>query len=346
MAQQATNQTVTVPADLLQSLLTSVNSLRDEVSLLRSENTETKDILTTALASISPPTPRGAFFLFPELAPETRHMIWDAALHSPRIVGAKIVLRKKGGYPEALTPTAPNSPILFVNKESRARAKKVLACVTAKETSSRDRIPLLYINPAVDTVWVANCTWARARNGSVAALLGKSMIRKVAIPFATWAGMLGSLDEDVDEDTLRFLIELRENRIESVIVALGDENAAERPDAVFIEPKEIPAFYLDHDLIQEIKDMQLNRNEEAKWGSYCYWAKYRVEVARDMYMASVGITRKSPTDSSNEMHNVMVQWSLEKWKPSEFKFREVTTRKQLGKLKKVSEGKGYGGSRE
>lgn len=140
MAQQATNQIVTVPVDLLKSLLTSVNRLRDEVSLLRSENTETKDILTAALASISPPPPRGAFSLFPDLATETRHMIWDAALHIPRIVGAKIVLRKKE---EALTPTAPNSSILFVNKESRARAKKLLVCFTVKENLSRDRIPLL-----------------------------------------------------------------------------------------------------------------------------------------------------------------------------------------------------------
>ena len=95
MAQQSTNQTVTVPADLLQSLLTSVNSLRDEVSLLRSENTETKDILTTALASISPPTPRGAFSLFPDLATETRHMIWDAALHILELPARRLFSEKK-----------------------------------------------------------------------------------------------------------------------------------------------------------------------------------------------------------------------------------------------------------
>ncbi|KAH8753915.1 hypothetical protein F5882DRAFT_385559 [Hyaloscypha sp. PMI_1271] len=261
MAQQATNQTVTVPADLLQSLLNSVNSLRDEVSLLRNE---TKDSMAAVLASISPPTPRGAFSLFPELVPEIRHMIWDAALHIPRIVGAKIVPLKNRDYPEALTPIAPNSSILFVNKESRTRAKKVLACVTAKEISSRGRIPLLYINPAVDTVWVVNCTWENARNGSVTVLLGKSMILKVAIPFETWVDMLDNMYNYEAEDTLRFLIKLREKGIESVAVALGGEDAAERLDPIFTEPKEIPDFYLGHEMFQETEGMQLDRNEEAK----------------------------------------------------------------------------------
>jgi hypothetical protein len=343
MAQQATNQTVTVPADLLQSLLNSVNSLRDEVSLLRNE---TKDSMAAVLASISPPTPRGAFSLFPELVPEIRHMIWDAALHIPRIVGAKIVPLKNRDYPEALTPIAPNSSILFVNKESRARAKKVLACVTAKEISSRGRIPLLYINPAVDTVWVVNCTWENARNGSVTVLLGKSMIRKVAIPFETWVDMLDNIYDYEAEDTLRFLIKLREKGIESVVVALGGEDAAERLDPVFTEPKEIPDFYLGYEMFQETEGMQLDRNEEAIWSSYGYSAMERIERARNRYMRSVGITEESPTDSSNEMHNVMVQWSLEKWEPPRFKFIEVTTQKQLGKLKKFSEGKGYGDSRQ
>jgi hypothetical protein len=343
MAQQATNQTVTAPVDLLQSLLNSVNSLRDEVSLLRNE---AKDSLAAVLASISPPTPRGAFSLFPKLVPEIRHMIWDAALYTPRIVGAKFVHPKGGGCPEALTPTAPNSSILFVNKESRARAKKVLACVTAKETSSRGRIPLLYINPAVDTLWVPKCTWgawACALNGSVAALLGKLMIRKVAIPFETWAGMFDNPHEY--ENAMRFLIELRENGIERVVVALGDEDAAERLDPVFIKPKEIPAFCLDHYLIQEISYMYLDRGREGKRISCPYWANQRIEDARDWYMEDVGIT-KSPTDSSNETYNVMVQWCLEKWEPPRFKFMEATTRKQLGELKKFSDGKGYGGIRQ
>jgi hypothetical protein len=333
MAQQATKQTVTVPVDLLQSLLNSVNSLRDEISLLRNENRETRDSLTTVLASIPPPTPRGAFSLFPQLAPENRHMIWDAALHIPRIVGAKIFFQENGGHPEALTPTAPNSSILFVNKESRARAKKLLACFTAKENSSRDRISLLYINPAVDTLWVVNCTWACARNGSLGALLGKSMIRKVAIPPETWVGMFDSIYESEDEDVLRFLIELREKGIERVIVALGDEDAAERLDPVFIKPKEIPAFYLDDDLIQEIKNKLLYGTGEVKWSKCCCWTNDWIEDARDCYMKDAGLTKKSPTDSSNGMHNAMVQWSLEKWEPPQFKFMEVTTGKQLGKLK-------------
>jgi hypothetical protein len=347
MAQQATNQTVTVPIDLLESLLKSVNSLRDEVSLLRNENTETKDSLAAVLASASPSTPRGAFSLFPELLPEIRHMIWDAALHIPRIVSAEIVGRERGGYSEALTPTAPNSSILFVNRESRGQAKMVLACFTAKENSSRDRIPLLYINPAIDTLWVVNLTWERARNGSVGALLGKSMIRKLAIPAKTWNGILDSVGGGKEEDALRFLIELREKGIEMVIVALDDEDAVERLDPVFIKPKEIPAFYMEDESIQYFKeDPHLNGREEAKWSTCCYLVNKWIENARDWYMKGVGITKKSPTDSSNEMYNVMVQWSLEKWEPPRFKFMEVTTRKQLGKFKKFSEGKGYGDSKQ
>jgi hypothetical protein len=173
------------------------------------------------------------------------------------------------------------------------------------------------------------------------------MIRKVAISAKTWGGILNSTDGGKEEDVLRFLIELREKGVETVIVALGDEDAAEQLDPVFIKPKKIPAFYMNPESIQAFEEeTHLNGKEEVKWSTCCYLANKSIEHARDWYMEDVGITKKSPTDSNNEMHNVMVQWSLKKWKPPRFKFMEATTRKQLGELKKLSEGKGYGGSRQ
>jgi len=57
-------------------------------------------------------------------------MIWDAGLKTPRIVGAKIVVQDMNDAEEALVPTAPNSPILFVNQEARSRAKEILVYET------------------------------------------------------------------------------------------------------------------------------------------------------------------------------------------------------------------------
>jgi hypothetical protein len=190
MAQPSNDQTITAPYDLLQSLLNDITNLRNDsketkdlIAHLSKENKETKDLLTTLLAITSPTQLCGAFSVFPKLPVEIRNMIWDAALRIPRIVGAKIVVRDRGKKTEDLVPTAPNSSMLFVNQEARYRAKKLLVCFTDNEERGQDRVPLLYLNPQVDTLWIVNYTPNRARQDRITdSVVFARKIRKIAIP--------------------------------------------------------------------------------------------------------------------------------------------------------------------
>ena len=260
MAEPNTSQTITLPSDVLQSLLASVNDLQNEVFLLRQENKTTRGLLKTIQAKIDvefdSSTEWGSFEVFPKLPIEIRHLIWDAALKSPRIVGARIVVQDRGKIEETLVPTAPNSPILFVNKEARSRAKEILVCFTSTVAKTLGRVPLLYLNPDVDTLWLVNYTPERAKEGTITedVVFGEELqIRKVAIPFQTWKSFTWGNNGDEEEGVARLLTRFHDKGIEKIDLIVGEADAAERTDIVLLSPREIVEFYMDGDWVQDLK---------------------------------------------------------------------------------------------
>ena len=133
--------TVNVPTEVLQTLLAEIANLRKESSETKKLLTSIQEKLNTILKSIYPPPARGEFDVFPRLPIELRDKIWDTALSIPGIVAVSLPARDTNEEYKTLTPTTPSCPLLFVNKESRARAKKILVCLTEKEPQLR--VPLL-----------------------------------------------------------------------------------------------------------------------------------------------------------------------------------------------------------
>jgi hypothetical protein len=297
MAQPTSAQMVQVPSDLLQSLITSISDLRGGVTQLRKENKdaisaiqEKLDALTSSATSPSK-VETGAFTLFPKLPIEIRNIIWDMALKVPRVVGAKIVVRDRGDKKEALTPTAPTSAILSVNMEARSRAKKVLMCLTEGEQRSQDRVPLLYLNPHIDTLWVVNFNLLRFRDKRITqSVFGQSKIHKLAIPVSTWEGMYSTNDNE--DEIIEFVIRCHDTGIQEVILIVGDEDSAECSDAVLVEPREIPEFFLEEEWIQEIKAIYGDPYDELlPWTRCDFHVDVMLETIRTMYMKKEGITK-------------------------------------------------------
>jgi hypothetical protein len=297
MAQPTPAQMVQVPSDLLQSLITSVNNLRGEIVQLCKDREETQGTInslqekvnTLLSTSIAKQATRGAFSRFPELPIEIRNIIWDIALKVPRVVGAKIVVRDRGDKKEALTPTAPTSAILSVNMESRSRAKKVLMCLTEGEERSQDRVPLLYLNPHIDTLWLVNFNLLRFRDERITqSVFGQSKIRKLAIPFFTWGSMYSTIGSE--DEIIEFVIRCHDTGIQEVILIVGDKDSAECSDAVLIEPREIPEFFLEEDCIQEIKFIQGEPPDKLlRWRICDYHVDGMLESVRAIYMEDKGI---------------------------------------------------------
>jgi 2EXR family len=338
MAQPNIEQTVTVPSNLLQPLLASLNSLREDDTQLRRENNETKDAVTKIQASLETLLPlspeRGAFEFFPKLPIEIRHMIWDAALQIPRIISAKIVSRGRGMEMEDLVPMVPSSSILFVNKESRARALEGLVCWTDDFDTRTDRVPQLDINPEVDTLWVVNYDRFRAGNERVnCALFCERKFRRLAMPATTWSYWLERCPEHTDWSLLRFLAELKDCGVEEVTLVVGGRTVAECSDIVLVEPTKIPAFHMDHRWLETIARTEYSSGREAlEWqicDNYVNWV-FKDDIFR--YLHQRGLSKESNIDSGNELDNAMVKWTQGLWKPPNFKFMEATTRKELGKL--------------
>ncbi|KAN0104871.1 hypothetical protein V8E51_010616 [Hyaloscypha variabilis] len=344
MTDSSINQTIVVPPDILQSLLTSVNSLQtsvnnlqNEVSLLRQEHKATKDVVSTIQTTINTefdsPTERGAFDVFPGLPIEVQHMIWDSALEIPRVVGARIVVQDGGDAEEVLVPTAPNSPILFVNKEARDRAKKILVRFTNTNASNRGRVPLLYLNPEVDTLWVVNYTPERAREWRISnsVVFGpRPRLCKVAIPFETWK----SLDwSDEYDTTAHFMALFHDKGIKEIVLIVGGDDAAMHTDVVLVRPREIVEDYIGGNSVQELKAIYAWPYDELlRWSLTERHTNEMLDITLDIYMQNEEITKDDPVDSQNKVHNIMIRWAKGAWKPPVFKFMEAKRRKELVSL--------------
>jgi hypothetical protein len=131
---------IQVPADVLATLLTSLEDLKKEVTLIR----HTVTIQETRVAAVE--SAIGVeFTLFPKLPFELRRIIWNLAFDVPHIVGITWNLDEKE-YADNLIPVGPYSPLLWVSRESRHE--------TQKRSFSLDWNGRVHTNPATDIVWM------------------------------------------------------------------------------------------------------------------------------------------------------------------------------------------------
>ncbi|KAE9363876.1 hypothetical protein N431DRAFT_521247 [Stipitochalara longipes BDJ] len=359
MAEPNEEPTISVPTDLLQSLLTEIKQLRQEtkdtktllteIKQLREENKETKNLLSTlqnkldTIPSANPSDERGAFECFPKLPIEMRHKIWDIALSIPRVAGAMIVVRDSGDAKEALAPLTPNSTILLVSQESRSRAKRILVKCTEDAARSQDRLPMLYLHPVLDTFWVTNYTWARGRNSRITdVVFGPLRFSKLAVPSKFWVDMMGSpMNSQNQNQIIEFVLGCHTKGVEELILVVGDGDAAKCSDAVLIEPRQLPEDYMKADWCREVKanyppSSPRPTNDLLPWSSCNKWAIAVLGVVISGYVTKHKLKQKfepSGWDDLNERETIIVELARGISKLPVIKFLEATTRKELCRQK-------------
>ncbi len=286
MTEQKNDQTntVNVPTDVLQTLIAEIANLSKESSETKKFLTSAQEKLNAVLESIYHPPARGEFDVFPRLTIELRDRIWDNALNMTRIVGASLVVRDRNEEYKTLTPAAPNSPLLLVNNELRALAKKILVCLTENELQYR--VPLLYIHPKQDTLWITNCYAEQTQNTLISKVVFRGeKITKLAIPCKTWNDLLfqHSVKEIVD-----LAIRIQRKGIKDLTFVVRVEKTAKCSDIDFIAPREILDWHMAPRWTEDVEEYF--GVDEFTWSQSDMYTNQLAAQARDEYMADAGLT--------------------------------------------------------
>jgi hypothetical protein len=267
----------------LQTLIAEIANLRKESSETKKFLTSVQEKLNAVLESIYPPPARGEFDAFPRLPIELRDKLWDNALNVTRIVGASLVVRDRNEEYKTLTSTAPFSPLLLTNKESRVRAKKILVCLTEKEPQYR--VPLLYTHPKLDTLWITNYDAEGTKDTLISKVVfGGEKITKLAIPCKTWTDVLfqHSVKEIVD-----LVIRIQSKGIKDVTLVIRVGKTAKCSDIDFIAPREMLDWHVAPGWTEDLKEYF--GVDEFTWSQSDIFANQLAAQARDEYMANAGL---------------------------------------------------------
>jgi hypothetical protein len=248
----ASGTAVQVPADVLATLLTSLEDLKKEVKLLQ-HTTATQTTRVAALESEIGIAIGMRFTPFPKLPFEIRQIIWKLALEVPRIVALKRMFddTKKEAF---FSPVAPYSPLLWVSREFRHEAQNA--------SSFLEERCQIRTNPSTDIVWLLprndwpsknpddHChTWFSELESMANSC--KTSIPTLALDFGfhTKAGNDFPLSDSIE--MMKFLRDLHTNE---VIFVIGEKKLAQRPDVVLIDPTNTPNNLLPHHWLQKIDD--------------------------------------------------------------------------------------------
>ncbi|PVH75394.1 hypothetical protein DL98DRAFT_593148 [Cadophora sp. DSE1049] len=148
MAKSAGDGAVSIPGNMLASLLSNIKILQLQLGGFRVELSKVKGDLRALEAAAGMAFPR-----FKKLPLEIRRMIWRLALSMPRLVRVEEARRKvkhKGKDKEiyAYTPFEGYNPIRYTYRESRAEAVSMQTRILIA-----DGAPHIFINTDADTVW-------------------------------------------------------------------------------------------------------------------------------------------------------------------------------------------------
>jgi len=176
---------IQVPANVLAHLISSVDTLRNEMSQLQSDMASNEGALTSTIVNLQnevaqlrqeriedktkinsletelqslQPKPKGRVFtLFPKLPIELRLSIWDKALWTPQVIAVRQHFKERTAVTNsgeiALVPLGPHSLLRQVSKEARNQALKIDTCYSMCNHSGT---PGLFANPEIDTIWVVD----------------------------------------------------------------------------------------------------------------------------------------------------------------------------------------------
>jgi hypothetical protein len=254
LAQAASGSIMQIPADILTSLLHTLNSLQNSVLELKQENRGLQQALSSVEKNVltlqiySGMEFGMEFTLFPKLPLEIQRMIWRHSANIPQVIGIKGIVLNGDPY---IAPTMSHCQQLRVCKEARNEVSKMkFPLEFTPDFLPRDEsdVPKIFVNPSTDTLWLTtpvidldygsfkinlpyifsrwfcfgNCPDQR-----------KVQFKKLALPYKYWWEMLGL-------GRLEIMDALYSLGVEEVILVVGDDSTSEDPNIVFIKPRGEP----------------------------------------------------------------------------------------------------------
>lgn len=266
-SQKAPGQVLQIPTDLRTSLLTSNESLKQNVSLLNSgftnvkhENSAIREDLQTlrnennflrqdiqSLQSYSDVQFRG----FPRLPIEIQQIIWQYYLVLPQVIALDVTYTKGRPPWPVLILYGPSCPLLQVCKDSRTEARKKYP-QQIQGQSYLDMLPnrLDLHNQASDTLWRVGKD-IRPHSNFIYETLEAicDEIDILAIPYQQWYYSLADQENSIENLIDSFCL----SEVQELILVMGDPSLSTRQDLTFVAPKLLPetVISLSSDLVQQ-----------------------------------------------------------------------------------------------
>jgi len=143
------------------------------------------------------------------------------------------------------------------------------------------------------------------------------------------------MEAEREEAFAQLLARCHDKGIEEVELIIGEPDAAERRDIVFISPREIFELYKDDTWVRQLKNAYgWPMDELLRWSLVEESANSILGATVEVYMQNEQITKDTVVDPRNNVHNIAVQVAKGTWKAPVLKFKEATTRSELEKLNK------------
>jgi hypothetical protein len=244
------------------------------------------------------------FHGFPRLSRKLRRRIWEYALWSPQIIGVDYTTYSdsgKTGRPSmAVTPTAPHSSLLRVNKESRSIARQVL-----KPYHKPIRgVPVVFTNLEYDTIWFIDPAEDREcseyydtekdRFEDGLELLfepqrGSSSkpraLRKLAFSWNMFK-KFAKTNKFFEDEFMNFIRDMVYAGVQEIYIVLEDNEAANKDDIVFKEPGQSPHAYIN---FWDKEYLELcNVGSDDGWNAFASGMKKWIQDIQDRHMRDWG----------------------------------------------------------
>lgn len=205
------------------------------------------------------------FHGFPKLPEKIRHKIWREALRRSQIIAVdngQYTNRKTGRRIDldhsAVTPLAPHSHLLRVNREARSIAQTVLVPYHKRVAG----VPAVFANTDIDVMWLIDpVDYYDSYDAPLqhdAFLSGlrnllrpqkcQGHVRRVRRLAFSWKMLTPTIDELEDPtevyDALSLFEEMAQAGVKEIYIVVEDKEAADKQDILFCPPQKSPQEYL------------------------------------------------------------------------------------------------------
>jgi hypothetical protein len=279
IAQAASGSVVQIPADLLVSLLTSIDGLQKQVSMqqvdimrLGEGNIKLQDDVHGAKGNASALQTYSEiqFSLFPRLPLEIRRMIWDAAASAPRVIPIKFV----GDHDiydydsVSIIAIGPQHPLLQVSIEARTEALKVQRPLSRKG-------PTIWANSSVDTIWIPYLDDTFEILDLYADYTKPvPKIASVALHHQYWQDR----EEPGEEGFFYMINDISKLGTRELILVIGDDEPPSSTNAVIVEPQRGPTKLLSDSWWAEFRSSRVDERTKLAFDENLKWKTLEEEA--------------------------------------------------------------------